>query len=1092
MVLVHCQCMPFTTNGCAEEFNEALCVYDVYCKNKINYNSPGPYIDKDECNSFLIHNIYNGGSCYKSNLKYSRDMLFEQYTQPIFYNNDRYAYYVNVLDLSNNEYEVIPPLHPNLENMATLNMSTNSLTKAVLSYEFEFKMLTAVDFSFNTINSIEVNDNEHPFRKLKIINLSHNYLVTIPDAIFDIFTELETLDLAHNYIDTLDILSFEGIKNLLYLYFSHNRISNINSAMLRFNKLKLLDLSHNRIETINALDFDKLFNLEVLDLSFNGILQIEKRTFDHLGQLTKLDVSNNAIEYIDKQTFINLTNLRNINLSKNNVKILQKSLFKDKNVSNFLITGNNLEGALEKGMFEGLKYVTELDLRNQQIASIEEFAFFGLPELNTLLLNNNVIRTLSRKSFKTLQKLNLLDLSNNKIISLDFEKEDLISLRSLLLQNNYLTEINHEYFISLNMLQYLDMSNNNISQLAPNSFNYLRELINFQISNNPITGVLEASTFLGLNSLPSLDISGTMLNIVNNGSFNGMAQLRDLNISHSKINELQFNSFLQTGSIETLDLSYNQLRDFNVNTTDLANLNKLLLGNNLLSVLSTNSFKGLPRLTKLILSNNNIENIDDDALLDQIDLRYLDLSFNNEFNFNISQIAKAQSLFSLFLSGIKRNITFKYVVQDFPISHLEMSYSGIANVTDLQLKRLKILDYLVLSNNDIAKVEVGAFSGVKRLRILDLSFNNISFIQPGAFKDNIILHSLNVSHNSLTNIGYGIFRGLIYLNTIDISYNLIDNLQSERFYEVRSLTELIADHNKIKSINADEFAGTSLSRLSIGDNPLPCELLVNLKKASIPFAITAIRLDENKDENVDGVTCNMDTSRTVMKSESSNSIENDKILIDIKDVLLKIYAAKVNEKVVDPQNNDLKYILNITRQIEKSGNDSDKILSNVTNFIVNTISKEGNNTNILLDRILTALAKMNAIRKYTPPPIPKENATYENLIPYINKIKQDLEDTIAEEKQTVLNEVDRKLLAIALKKESFPLTTLRPINTAALSNPGSGDQKSFLFIEICVALILSIIVVFILYKFYSSGMFVPRGRSYSTRNLPDAMENSHL
>ncbi|XP_028160412.1 protein artichoke-like [Ostrinia furnacalis] len=1105
------------------------CYFEVYCFNNydtnwdrfrrrtvsftrnngiedIDYDENGmplpPSEHRNECPSSDFIN-YNGNFLYKIRLKYKDSSIVT--SDPIPRENRNYNYHMKAplsiithLDLSSNEYNNSPNLK-RLENLSFLNLSSNYLTTASLSNPSELPALTSLDLSFNMINTIELPSSGNIYRNLKNLNISHNYLVDIPDAILDAFTQLETLDLSHNYIDALSISTFEGIKKLMYLYLSHNRLSDINYSLFRFTDLIVLDLSHNRIESLKLRDFEKLSNLQTIDLSFNSLVNIETAVFWNMHSLVTLNLHENKLKTLNKDTFLNATSLKNVDISKNSFNVLPRGLFKGKELNYFGVNGNSLAGPLSSGTFEGLGLVTSLDLSYQHLASIEDNAFLGLENVKIMLLNNNEIQTLSNNCFRGLRNLNTLNLSNNNITSIQFDAQDLINLRFLVLSNNLLTQIEHENFQGLTLLNFLDLSNNKISKLESNSFKSLRDLINFEVSNNPLTGSLEEKTFDGLTSLPSLVISCTQLTTIENGSFIGMTQLKELNMSQSKINELQYNAFVNTGAIEEIDLSYNQLRVFEVNATELANLRILLLNKNLLKTVSSTTFVGLSHLATLNLAHNTIKDINDEAFQNQPDLTHLDLSYNLDINFTDAFISKNKNLFNLLLSGIRNGITFANV-GDTQLTGLEIRYSGLTNVSAINLRELNQLKNVDLSNNEVVKLEVGAFTNLTQLTHLDVSNNKLEFIQPGVFKDSTRLSFLNISHNSLTAISYGIFRGLIYLNTLDMSFNAINSLESERFYEVRSLSVLIVDHNKIDTLNIEDFAGTSLSELSIGDNPLPCELLVNFKKQSVSFAVTAIKIDEHTEENVDGVTCNMNGQSYEKKSATHNFDDKAKILFDIKELLTKILQQKPmstqNASNVSLfENTNLKYLMNISKQIDRISFQNDNYSTNFKSFVefkensTELLTKETKQTNILLDRILSTLNK-KSVQLTTPFPISKDNAS-NDLILYINKVKEDLENALASEKLNIISELDHKISV--LKAQSPTLISRSPVQNKlmATKDVAGGGNKS-IFTETCVALILIILVCLVLYKFYKSRMFVRARRSYSTRELPGAMESQNL
>ncbi|XP_026749119.2 toll-like receptor 3 [Galleria mellonella] len=1089
-------------DGCTGGY-DVRCLTVIYCTN--NLNNFESFIqtrddvirvdDNDGCSNFIYHyNPYHGNTNYYSKVslefKYNEIVHQDPLTVP-----NVYQFLIVSLNLSDNGNSISPSFMP-MDNLMYLNMSRNNFNVAKLSNKWILPLLSEIDMSFNLIKIIEVNEiDEFPYKNLTKLNLSHNLLREIPDATFDSFSKLTSLDLSNNYISQLTIGTFEGVKHLKYLDLSNNEVSNINSSMFRFTDLTTLNISHNKISTIEKTDFAYLKKLVSVDLSHNYIVNIEKSIFCNMIFLNTININNNKIDLIDRDTFLNNTFLTKINISNNKLKTLPKDMFKDKIIFEFSITGNSLEGSLVKGLFEGLRLVLKLDLSYQQVTSIEDYAFFGLEKIEELLLNHNNIGILSEKSFKSLHSLVHLDLSNNKITSIEFNKEDLVSLRSLMLRNNYLTQIKYEYYSHLNSLRVLDLSNNNISSLQSKAFKSLRDLISFEIHNNPLSGALQEGTFDGLNSLPSLDISGSQLTIIKNESFNGMSQLKDLNISHSNISAVEYNTFSHTGAVESLDLSYNAIVKFTINSTELKNLRTLFLSNNRIKSMFSYSFQGLVGLTTINLAHNEIQIIDSGSFFDQPKLMELDLSYNSKLNFKTSLIQNNKQLYDLNLSGIRTKIEYENNGNSLTLKKLYIAQCDIKNVTKLNLQLLPYIKYLDLNNNTIQKLDSHAFSKLNYLNILDLSYNLITYIQPGSFKDNIHLQWLNISHNSLTTLTYGILRGLSYLSTLDISYNYINDLESERFYEAKNLEKLIVDHNEISTIPADDFNRTNLKTLSIGENPIPCDIIVNLKKSSISFEVTSIRFDINN-ENSHGITCkkrNAITHTTSDRTINDNKLlESEKILNDIRDIMSKV--ANERNTQYPKETNFIDYLKNITDNIEKSSNDFEKKFTLLTNYS-SVVSRESNYTNVLLQKILKALIFNNTF-KISQIPLSKDNATFDSIILYVNKIKQDLGEVMAVEKQNVLDELESKISSLNSRVRSVELllsSTKRPSSEKLVvsTKPVESTSQPW-FIETCVALILIIIVIYILFKFYKSNMFVRARRTYSSRELPGSMESPNL
>lgn len=195
---------------------------------------------------------------------------------------------------------------------------------------------------------------------------------------------------------------------------------------------------------------------------------------------------------------------------------------------------------------------------------------------------------------------------------------------------------------------------------------------------------------------------------------------------------------------------------------------------------------------------------------------------------------------------------------------------------------------------------------------------------------------------------------------------------------------------------------------------------------------------------------------------------------------------------------DTAYVANMSEQQQKLNQnilESAAKLSSVSNMTSSLINLNSN-TNLLLGKILKVLSQKHTT---TPRTVKStidtinDNATSDNLIPYINKIKEALEETIAAEKQNVIMDLDDKIEKINSKIDLVTLTTNMPVHDK-LINVNETTQKTPMFTEICVGLILVILVAFILVKLYQSKISLSSNRSYncSTRHIADAMENSNL
>ncbi|CAK1584859.1 unnamed protein product [Parnassius mnemosyne] len=673
---------------CNLNFDKELCIYNLNCTGNID-----PYV-ADYNNIACSNNIYvNGMQLIPVHIAYREVLQDNNYDEHISIGNDPNNYVTMAivqLDLSHNQLKLHPTLNY-MPHLMLLNISHNNLIVAKLSNNIEFQYLKSVDFSYNMIKLIEVNQAEYAYVELIDVDLSHNLIEEIPESIFSSFSQMQYLNLKNNRLHTLNILCFEGIKNLQRLQLGHNEIVDINSSFLRFKDLQELSLEHNRIERILSRDFQNLFNLNKLYLSNNNISYIEKSSFDKMTYLNTLDLSDNFLFAIDKEVFSNTRYLQYVDLSRNKLKHMSKELFRGKNISFFSIQNNIIEGELVTGMFIGLSDITELDISNQYLTSIEDYAFMGLDNLEILLLNDNKIKSLSNKSFRYLQNVKEINLSNNKLIKINFEKIDLLNLGYLSLRNNLINDIKQEDFNKLTHLQVLDLSNNNISKIESSSFKELQHLEFFNLFNNPLLIFLDSNSFDGLHeidnksflerkSLHHIDLSFNPILLLKLICFSTLNDLRSLNLSGivSNINFIDMNKTMLT----ELQLSYARIQ--NITTLHLSSLKNL---------------------EKLVITNNAVSEVDKNAFLNVSCLQYLDLSYN----------------------------MIKYVQPG-------------AFKTNYGLK------FLNVSHNFLVNINYGISHGLINLNILDLSFNQIESLEYDKIMGAVNLNTLIIDNNKISNI----------------------------------------------------------------------------------------------------------------------------------------------------------------------------------------------------------------------------------------------------------------------------------------------------------------------------------------------------
>lgn len=171
---------------------------------------------------------------------------------------------------------------------------------------------------------------------LKILNVSHNQITTVPKKTFPKLYELHTIDLSHNNVSDV-----------------------FNSVFQTLFSLRFLNLSHNHLESIKPSTFGPLPTLLDLDLSHNGLKDIAKSAFTRLSSTRKLSLRGNKLQSM----FILPISVSHLDLAENEFEELPQKLWPSMNsLLSLDLSHNRLGDKLEAGSFTNLLTLQRLNL----------------------------------------------------------------------------------------------------------------------------------------------------------------------------------------------------------------------------------------------------------------------------------------------------------------------------------------------------------------------------------------------------------------------------------------------------------------------------------------------------------------------------------------------------------------------------------------------------------------------------------------------------------------------------------------------------------------------------------------------------------
>uniref|UniRef100_A0A7N8XPH3 Leucine-rich repeats and immunoglobulin-like domains 1 n=1 Tax=Mastacembelus armatus TaxID=205130 RepID=A0A7N8XPH3_9TELE len=334
-------------------------------------------------------------------------------------------------------------------------------------------------------------------------------------------------------------------------------------------------------------------------------------------------------------------------------------------------------------------------------------------------------------------------------------------------------------------------------------------------------------------SVETLDLSNNDITELRGHCFPASLQIRDLYLSNNKISILEPRALDHLGStLQVLRLSRNRISQIPVKAFQLPRLTQLELNRNRIRQVEGLTFQGLSSLEVLKLQRNNISKLTDGAFWDLAKMKVLHLDYNSLTEVNSGSLYGLTSLQQLFLS----NNSIARINPDGwkfcqKLRELNLSYNNLSRLDEGSLAVLGDLHTLRLGHNAISHITEGAFRGLKAVRILELDHNDISGTiedTNGAFSGLDSLNKLNLGENAIRSIQPDAFSKMKNLKTLLI--------QSDSFLcdcQLHWLPEWLVAHGLQASVNATCAHPESLKGISIFQAPSSSFVCDDLPKPQI-------------------------------------------------------------------------------------------------------------------------------------------------------------------------------------------------------------------------------------------------------------------
>lgn len=411
------------------------------------------------------------------------------------------------------------------------------------------------------------------------------------------------------------------------------------------------------------------------------------------------------------------------------------------------------------------------------------------------------------------------------------------ALKTLSLACNHLQNLESNTFQDSKLLESLNLANNDLyigyeeSSLALNQMPGLRAL---DLSENKLQDEMVAMLLQNLTSVEYLNLSGNLLQRLDEESLTDLLQLRELDLQRNLIFELD-NAFRSNTKLQRLNLAFNHLlclMDF-----DMTQLRVLNVSHNFIEwFISKQGVSDTFQLETLDLSDNRL--LFFPFLPDHSHLQNLYLSHNNirfyEHLANNSTFPNVTTTVEFYNMNHISNVTAQLWNDSLQgdISSLEildLEGNQVEYFPQGFIQKMPNLSRLRMCTNCLQTLNLSSeqFSG--SLYEMDFSNNRLNHIvaDEGSLVALNNLTYVNLSMNHLEQLPSRLFSSLASLRTVDLSYNNIYICFSEEvevsacvvWRNVVSLKQLYLKGCNIKIIPSSAFAGLLLTHLDLSDNP---------------------------------------------------------------------------------------------------------------------------------------------------------------------------------------------------------------------------------------------------------------------------------
>ncbi|XP_066932764.1 leucine-rich repeat-containing protein 40-like [Clytia hemisphaerica] len=481
---------------------------------------------------------------------------------------------LNVLDIHDNVIEKLPEEIGELKELSKLHLSHNKLS----CFPNSFCNLVALKSLLLSGNVIEKLPEDIGYLvNVEELDLAQNKLTGLPESIGNMKC-LKKLNLTKNQITDLPV-TFEYLTGLRDLDLSSNKLTTLPSGFGKLTSLEIVECRYNLISSISK--FTESANIKQLFLGYNRLRELPEDIFGDFPQLVSLDLRDNSISKLP-ESLLELKMLERIDLTNNNISGLPYVLGHMK-LKALTLDGNPMRGIRRDIIARGTQAILEYLRSRMPIPEPKEEIVESPKKSETVADNNSTNESQIKPArFDGESKVQSSDASKQnhpKEPSKAVVDQYLIATTKVLTHNNGSSNIPESVWLPGAKISNINFSKNTLSEFPSEIMQYKESLSEINISHNRITalpaliGDLSKLTFIDLSNnmlqaLPEeIKVLPHLLQIVL--SFNRfttmpkpmfeMKSLQTILMANNQLSDIDVDGLLQLKTVQTLDLSNNNI-----------------------------------------------------------------------------------------------------------------------------------------------------------------------------------------------------------------------------------------------------------------------------------------------------------------------------------------------------------------------------------------------------------------------------------------------------------------------------------------------------------------------------------------------------